>query len=144
MTTTSRPGPAELDAARVVLARMGIVGQLGYGDATPVTSQAAGTVTWLPDVGVTLSRGDQLMRVDDQPIVLFYGLLPMYRPLAEGTVGADVKQFEQNLSAVGYKDIKVDETFSAATTVAVKRWQHSLKLPETGMVDRSRVIYTPG
>jgi peptidoglycan hydrolase-like protein with peptidoglycan-binding domain len=38
----------------------------------------------------------------------------------------------------------VDETFSAGTATAVKRWQRDLKLPETGVVERGRVSYTPG
>jgi len=119
-----------------------VPGVLGYGPATPITSTAPGTVTWLPDAGATVKRGGQLLRVDDRPIILLYGQIPMYRPLAEGTVGADVRQFEQNLAALGYRSLVVDDTFSPATTSAVKRWQKSLKLPETGVVERERVQYT--
>ncbi|MEV6304858.1 peptidoglycan-binding domain-containing protein [Actinoplanes sp. NPDC051861] len=117
-------------------------GELGYGRATPVTSTAAGTVTWLPKVGSRVERGGSLLRVDDQPVVMLYGALPMYRSLSAGLVGSDVRQFERNLSALGYRGITVDETFSPETTAAVKRWQKDLEVPETGVVDRSRVIYT--
>ena len=141
-----RTGPA----ATVRITRQTLVdavtlpGVLGYGDATPVTSEATGTVTALPAVGAMVGRGGELMRVDDQPVVLLFGTLPMYRALAEGAKGADVKQFEQNLFALGYKDFSVDDAFTAGTTAAVKRWQHSLGLPDTGTVDRGRVVYAAG
>jgi len=140
-----RSGPA----ATVKVTRQTLVeavtlpGVLGYGPATPVTSAAAGTVTWLPDIGTTVRRGGPLLRADDRPVILLYGALPMYRTLSAGLSGADVKQFERNLSLLGYRDVVVDDTFSPATTAAVKRWQKSLKLPETGVVDRDRVIYAP-
>jgi peptidoglycan hydrolase-like protein with peptidoglycan-binding domain len=121
-----------------------LAGELGYGVAVPLTSTAAGTVTWLPQVGVTVRRGEALLRADEQPVVLLYGVLPMYRPLTVGVRGSDVRQFERNLAALGYRGFTVDETFSASTTVVVKRWQRDQGLPETGTVDREQVIYAPG
>lgn len=58
-----------------------VSGQLGYGAATAVESRATGTLTWLPAVGRTISRGGVLLRADDKPVVLLYGALPMYRTL---------------------------------------------------------------
>jgi peptidoglycan hydrolase-like protein with peptidoglycan-binding domain len=144
--TATRSGPA----ATVPVTRQTLVdavvlsGQLGYGETTPITSVATGTVTWLPEPGATVNRGEPLLRVDDQPVVLFYGALPMYRALAAGVVGTDVQQFERNLWALGYRDIVVDDTFSAATAAVVKRWQRRLKVPETGTVERASVIYASG
>ena len=85
-----------------------------------------------------------MLRVDDEPVVLLYGALPAYRDLAESAKGADVRQLEQNLSALGYREFTVDQEFSATTTAAVKRWQKDLGVLETGTVERARVIYTPG
>jgi peptidoglycan hydrolase-like protein with peptidoglycan-binding domain len=142
----ARSGPA----ATVPVTRQTLVdavvlaGQLGYGETTPIASVATGVVTWLPEPGATVNRGETLLRVDDRPVVLLYGALPMYRPLAAGVVGTDVHQFERNLWALGYRDLVVDDTFSDATAAAVKRWQHKLKVPETGTVDRASVIYAPG
>ncbi|NUT37242.1 MAG: efflux RND transporter periplasmic adaptor subunit [Hamadaea sp.] len=121
-----------------------ITGELGHGEALPLTSRAAGTLTWLPAVGATVSRGKPLLRADEQPIVLLYGPLPAYRPLATGVEGPDVKQFEQNLKALGYSGFTVDQDFSAATAAAVKRWQDDLGVPETGMVDPGAVVYAAG
>jgi len=116
-------------------------GGLGYGATTPITSTASGTVTWLPEVGAKVRRGGALMRVDERPVVLLYGPLPMYRPLTAGVVGEDARQFEQNLRALGYYGFDVDNQFSKATTVAVQRWQKSLGIEPTGTVDRGGVIY---
>ena len=85
-----------------------------------------------------------LLRADEQPVLLLYGEIPMYRALAEGAEGADVRQLERNLSALGYGGFTVDDEFSATTAGAVKRWQDDLGLPETGAVERHRVVFAPG
>ncbi|MBT2438812.1 peptidoglycan-binding protein [Streptomyces sp. ISL-36] len=61
--------------------RTTVDGQLGYGAEIPLPVKATGTVTWLPEPGTTLERGDAVLRVDDRPVVLLYGTLPMYREL---------------------------------------------------------------
>jgi peptidoglycan hydrolase-like protein with peptidoglycan-binding domain len=145
------PGPRRTGpVATVAITRQTMVdavtltGQLGYGAEAPLAASAPGTVTWLPKVGATVRRGGVLLRADEKPIVLFYGAVPMFRPLSEGVEGTDVRQLERNLSAQGYGGFTVDEEFSAATTVAVKRWQEALDLPPTGTVGRHQVVYAPG
>lgn len=141
-----RTGPAATATVtrQTLVEAVTLAGELGYGTATPLASTATGTVTWLPAVGATVGRGDPLLRADEQPVVLLYGPLPMYRALAENVKGPDVLQFERNLFALGYTGFTVDEEFSAATTTVVKRWQKQLKLPETGTVEKERVVYAPG
>ncbi|MBO4160054.1 peptidoglycan-binding protein [Micromonospora antibiotica] len=81
-----------------------LTGTLGYGRAEPVKGGRSGTVTWLPAAGATVTRGKQLYRIDDRPVPLFYGGLPLYRDLAEpGTVGRDVRIIATNLKALGYE-----------------------------------------
>ncbi|MBM7078032.1 HlyD family secretion protein [Micromonospora humida] len=81
-----------------------LTGTLGYGRAEPVKGGRSGTVTWLPAAGATVTRGKQLYRIDDRPVPLFYGGLPLYRDLAEpGTVGRDVRVVATNLKALGYE-----------------------------------------
>lgn len=101
-------------------------------------------LTWLPKVGAIVDRGEAVFRVDDAPVVLLFGPLPVYRTLKVGVEGHDVKQLEQNLAALGYHDFTVDESFSAATASAVRKWQQSLGLAPTGMVAPGQVIYAPG
>jgi peptidoglycan hydrolase-like protein with peptidoglycan-binding domain len=141
-----RTGPAATgEVTRQTLVRsVTLAGELGYGPAVPLASTAPGTVTWLPELGATVRRGEAVLRADEQPVVLLYGFLPMYRPLAQGVKGSDVRQFERNLAALGYEGFTVDEEFSAATATAVKRWQKDLELPQTGAVERARVTYAPG
>ncbi len=119
-------------------------GQLGFGEGLPLASRATGTVTWLPAGGSTIGRGDTLFRIDDLPVLLLFGPLPMYRPLSIGTNGADVAQFERNLQALGYDGFTVDQNFSASTATAVKSWQRDLGLPESGAVEPDRIAYAPG
>jgi peptidoglycan hydrolase-like protein with peptidoglycan-binding domain len=119
-------------------------GELGYGDATTVADRLGGTLTWLPSTGSTLRRGQSIYRVDNAPVVLLYGAIPAYRALSPGTKGADVKQFEQNLYALGYRGFTVDNKYSTATAKAVKKWQDDLGLAKTGTVELGRVVYTAG
>jgi peptidoglycan hydrolase-like protein with peptidoglycan-binding domain len=119
-------------------------GELGYGDATTVNGRLAGTVTWLPEPGATVRRGEALYRVDDAPVVLLYGALPTYRTLSPGTKGADVRQFEENLHALGYRGFTVDDDYSTSTATAVKDWQDDIGQPETGTVEPGRIRYGPG
>lgn len=118
-------------------------GQLSYGGERTVTARLVGTLTALPATGSTVGRGKALYRVDDKPVVLLYGSLPAYRTLAPGTKGDDVRQFEQNLWALGYRGFTVDREFTADTATAVKEWQDDLGLTKTGAVEPGRVVYAP-
>ncbi|BCB80434.1 peptidoglycan-binding protein [Phytohabitans flavus] len=121
-----------------------VEGELSHGDPVPLASQAQGTVTWLPAVGATISRGQALLRADERPVVLLYGALPIYRPLASGVEGADVQQFEQNLRELGYTGFTIDDEYTSSTANAVKRWQDDLGVTETGTVDGSLVVVASG
>jgi peptidoglycan hydrolase-like protein with peptidoglycan-binding domain len=80
--------------------------------------------------------------------VLMYGSLPAYRALKEGVSdGPDVAELNENLIALGYDPygaIGTREDFGAATTAAVKRWQHAAGLSENGQVELGRVIFAAG
>jgi len=55
-----------------------------------------------------------------------------------------VKLLEQNLKAFGYAGFTADETFTGATTAAVKHWQKDLDTTQTGTVDVSQVVVARG
>lgn len=129
-------------------------GTLGYGASASIPLRAEGTVTWLPRSGARITRGEPLLRVDDQPVVLMIGNTPAWRSIgspvptgkgkpASPTTGRDVRELEQNLSALGYGGFTVDDAFTDGTAVAVRRWQHDLGIPETGAVDLGRVVFLP-
>ncbi|TDD39222.1 efflux RND transporter periplasmic adaptor subunit [Actinomadura sp. KC06] len=119
-------------------------GQLGYGPAYTVTSQAKGTLTKLPESGDEITRGHELYEVDGAPVVLMYGSKPSYRPLRSGTEGSDVKRFEANLSALGYDGFTVDDEYTEDTADAVREWQDDIGVAETGIVELGRVAYADG
>lgn len=119
-------------------------GTLGHGSATTLAARGSGTVTWLPATGATIRRGKPLYELDAEPVVLLYGSLPAYRPLAPGVEGADVKQFEKNLWALGYRGFTVDSDYTAATAAAVRQWQEDLGIEETGRIEIGRIAYAAG
>ena len=75
--------------------RTSVDGTLGYGTQTPLPVKATGTVTWLPGTGTSAERGDVLLRVDDRPVLLLYGSLPMYRDLGPGAAAPQETGTEQ-------------------------------------------------
>lgn len=119
-------------------------GTLGHGDSTTVFARGQGTVTWLPAEGAAVSRGKALYRLDNKPVTLLYGSLPAYRVLTTDVKGADVKEFEQNLWALGYRGFTVDSTYTDSTATAVEKWQGSLGLTKTGSVDPSQIVFADG
>jgi membrane fusion protein, multidrug efflux system len=120
-------------------------GTLGYGDEHNLVGGVQGTVTWLAAEGATVSRGQALYRVDNQPVVLMYGSLPLYRSLSDGVDdGPDVKELEENLEALSYGGFTVDEHYTAETAGAVEDWQEDQGLERTGAVEPGRVVMVPG
>ncbi|WP_312892807.1 peptidoglycan-binding protein [Allostreptomyces psammosilenae] len=119
-------------------------GQLGHGPATTVASRLTGTVTALPETGEEIGRGETLYAVDDRPVTLMYGAMPAYRALEPGIEGPDVRQLEENLSALGHTGFTVDEEYTHGTAEAVRQWQEDRGLEETGVVDLGRVVFAPG
>lgn len=152
-----RPAPADPGPQRplttVTVTRQDLVeirtvtGKMGYGPEKAVISRLAGTVTALPGLGEVIDRGQTLLRINDEPVVLLFGSLPAYRALSLGdrlpTKGSDVKQLKENLRALGYP-VNSDDVYGASTASAVRKWQKDLGLPQTGVVELGRVYYSPG
>jgi peptidoglycan hydrolase-like protein with peptidoglycan-binding domain len=135
-------------ARRDLVQRTTVSGTLGYADTRALVSSRRGTITSLPEEGRVLRPGAVLYRVDEQPIVLFAGSQPAWRPLEAGmSDGRDIGQLEQNLRALGYDDerkLTIDEHFDAATTAAVARWQADIGLAPTGRVALGDIVFLPG
>ncbi|MFB9311177.1 multidrug efflux pump subunit AcrA (membrane-fusion protein) [Agromyces hippuratus] len=124
--------------------RVRLNGRLGYGSVQELGTSLGGTITWLPDTGAVLDRGATLFRLDDDPVVLLIGALPMWRGFAEGMDdGPDVLQLEQNLAALGFFEREPDEEFAGSTAAAIERWQDSLGLEETGAIEPGRIVFAP-
>lgn len=148
--TAGAPAPEREPVATATVTRETLVdtvtvnGKLAYGPPSPAESRLEGTITALAPIGTTVQRGRELFRIDDTPVVLFYGAVPAYRALAVDQQGRDVRQFEANLKALGYNGFTVDDHFTAQTATVVRRWQKDLGVPETGTVELGRVFYAAG
>jgi multidrug efflux pump subunit AcrA (membrane-fusion protein) len=126
--------------------RRSVTGKLGYGTETSLAGHKQGTITGLPAQGDVIDRGKPVYRVDAKPVPLFYGDIPLYRPVTTGmTNGPDVKVVEENLKALGFSGFGTpDEKFTDATAAAIKKWQKSLKLDETSAINMGDVVITSG
>jgi len=130
---------------RTLAERLTAAGTIGYAGESTVLARLSGTVTWLPKVGDTIERGERLYELGGKPVLLMYGEVPAYRELSEGVEeGADVRQLERNLAALGYEPGTVDGEFTSSTAAAVSAWQEDLGLEATGAVELGRVAFLPG
>ncbi|PGH51187.1 peptidoglycan-binding domain-containing protein [Streptomyces sp. Ru87] len=116
----------------------------GGGPAPDDASQGAGIITWLPDDGTTIRRGETVYSVDDRAVPLLYGSTPFYRTLAPGTGGDDVEILEKNLSELGYTGFTVDQEYTTGTAGAVRDWQEDLGRAETGTVAPGDAVVAEG
>lgn len=119
-------------------------GSLGFGSPRTVSGAAEGTITWLPEPGSVIDRGDAVARVDDRPVVAVHGTMPLYRTLEPGIRGPDVRQLKDNLAALGYLGITDGDQFDRGTSRAVWAWQKALGTTQTGTVEPSAVVLLPG
>lgn len=119
-------------------------GTLGYGDPVAVRALVPGTLTWLAAAGSTVARGAPLFKINEEPVVVLYGAVPMYRTLSNFVVGADVRQLQENLVELGYSGFAIDGSYTQATATAVLAWQADLGLAQTGMVEPAQVLFMPG
>ncbi|MBO8193149.1 peptidoglycan-binding protein [Streptomyces oryzae] len=116
----------------------------GDGSGGGSGNQDAGIVTWLPEEGATLSRGDTVYSVDEQKVPLLYGTKPFYRTLRTGTEGDDVRTLERNLAELGYDGFTVDDEFTGGTAEAVRDWQDDMHRAQTGEVAPGDAVVARG
>jgi peptidoglycan hydrolase-like protein with peptidoglycan-binding domain len=122
-------------------------GTLGYSDARRVESRLAGTVTWMPKAGAVVRINEPLYEVDGRKVYLMDGIYPAYRVLRPGLTGDDVRQLERNLRRLGFdknREMRVDGTWDAGTTAAVRRWQQSTGIDDDGSIEWGRIVFQPG
>lgn len=131
-------------------------GRMIYADIEPISSGSDGVITNLLDSGDAIERGTVLYTINAAPTTVFYGTIPFYRSVEEGSVGDDVLVLEKNLAALGYHsfededgnmvdtDFVVDGVYDESTTDAVVRWQEDIGIEESGIVAASDVIVLDG
>ncbi|WP_407838687.1 peptidoglycan-binding protein [Streptomyces sp. DSM 116496] len=124
----------------------GAGGAPGGGGAGAGSGSGSATLTWVAPAGSSVERDGKLYEVNGKPVRLMYGSTPMYRSLKSGDKGEDVKQLKQNLQALGFGTglDTSDGTFTDGTATAVKRWQKSHKVKETGEVGKGDIAFASG
>lgn len=112
----------------------------------------AGTFTQLPSAGTVVTQGQVLYRVNNSPVVLFYGTTPAYRTLSEGAAasdvtGPDVAELNADLVALGYATHAQlpagSDEFSWQTKQAVEKLQQHLGVDQTGTLALGQAVFLP-
>jgi hypothetical protein len=128
-----------------------ISGTLGYeGSYQVVHHGQPGTLTAAAASGDTIGQGGVLYAVANVSTRLLFGTVPAYRDFAAGmTDGPDVRELERNLVALRLdlsRQITVDDHFTAATGMAIRRWQAAWGWPvsrRTGQLGQGQVVFLP-
>jgi peptidoglycan hydrolase-like protein with peptidoglycan-binding domain len=155
-TQTAQEPPANTAAVErgklsAMISQSGTLTYRGQLDGSPysVINQAHGTYTKLPADGEEVTCGDVVYRVDDDPVIMFCGLVPAYRDLHSGLVGDDVRQLNENLHKLGYAAAAgvvldaADTAFTWKTQQALRVLQHDTGVDLTGTLDFDDAIFLP-
>jgi multidrug efflux pump subunit AcrA (membrane-fusion protein) len=122
---------------------------LGFAGSYSVTGQGSGTITWRPAAGRVIRQGGVLFRTGNgTPVFLLYGRIPAWRALSEGVHGADVRQLNRDLVALGYVTAaelgpQPWKFFTAVTAAGVEALQAHLGLSVTGSLPLGQAVFLP-
>ncbi|MFI8437283.1 peptidoglycan-binding protein [Streptomyces sp. NPDC079020] len=137
--------PATATVVRTDLVQSKTVdGKIDFAQRRPVRSAVEGTVTVAASEGRTVTMGQTLYELNDKPVTLLYGPVPMFREMKAGDRGSDVLQLERNLRDLGFgAKLYVDPWYDKDTEAAVKEWQKTLNRDTTGRVGMGDVVFQP-
>ncbi|MEE1736552.1 peptidoglycan-binding domain-containing protein [Streptomyces sp. BE147] len=137
------PATATVVRTDLVLSKT-VDGELDFAQRRPVRSAVEGTVTVAASEGRTVTMGQTLYELNDKPVTLLYGPVPMFREMKKGDRGSDVLQLERNLRDLGFgAKLYVDPWYDKDTEAAVKEWQKTLNRDTTGRVGMGDVVFQP-
>ena len=131
---------------------------VSFGDTWTLTTDLEGTITQAHALGTIVGFGETLLRVDDRPLYLGKGSMPMFRRLEKLDTrlrdengdrlqllnGFDVAQLQYFLLEAGHGadgELEVDATFGSSTEKAVKGWQKAVGLSESGAVGNGELVF---
>ena len=84
------------------------------------TTSDGTVVTKVPaSPGIKLEEGDVVAELDDRPVILLKGNLPLARDLMPGDSGSVVRQLQRSLSRLGLRKGVIDGVYTADTSDAV-------------------------
>ena len=143
---TTTPGSTRQVERKTLRLSEDLDGSLGYEGAETILAGDGGTITRLPAVGSVLKRGQALYELDGRRRgIVLYGARPLWRTLRPGiSDGADIRQLEQNLRAMGLLNKRyVDVEWDSHTTAAVKKFEKLQGLKVDGSLDPGDVLFVP-
>lgn len=109
----------------------------------PLAPNAASGMITAIENRETYDNGDVLYRIDNHPVRILAGPMPMYRDLGAGDRGADVQALNAALAQMGYATTPDSDRYGPATTAAVKAWQRDLGIAQSGTLERDEIYFTP-
>ena len=135
-------------ARRLLQSQTNVSAALGYAGSYSVTGHGGGTITWLPAAGQVIRQGQVLYRVNNgTPVFLLYGRVPAWRALSEGMHGADVRQLNRALVALGCATRSAldpaSKYFTAQTAYALEKLQARLGPARTGTLPLGQAVFLP-
>jgi hypothetical protein len=117
---------------------------LAQAEASATVYGESSTYTDLPAVGQIVSRGQTLLGVGGQPVVLLYGSVEAWRAFIPGmSPGRDVAELNANLHALGYEAPPGDQ-FTSATAEAIDAFRAAHGMQQTGRLLLGSVAFEPG
>ena len=148
MANTEKVEKGELSA---LVSGAGTLTYRARSDGSPylVVNQAGGVYTQLPEAGDKVGCGGVLYRVDNRPVLLLCGSIPVYRALHVGVRGPDVRQLNRNLHQLGYDtDAHVridpaDSAFTSKTEQALRVLQRNKGVGVTGELATGDAVFLP-
>jgi hypothetical protein len=108
------------------------------GSSFSAINHARGTYTELPEVGAKVDCGGVLYRVDDRPVLLLCGTVPVYRALHVGDAGQDVRQLNRSLHLRG-----AGGAFTTKTQSALEALQRRRDVHVTGALALGDAVFLP-
>lgn len=108
-----------------------------------VRAPSGGTITEVVVNSGLLRPGDLVLRIDERPVVVIPGDIPAFRALEEGSRGRDVAAIQAYLATLGFEVDDDPLQYSRVTTTAVRAWQESLGIEETGRLQLGDVLLMP-
>jgi peptidoglycan hydrolase-like protein with peptidoglycan-binding domain len=150
-TQAAHTAKVEKGALSAVVSGAGTLTYRARSDGSPyaVVNQAAGVYTELPAAGDKVRCGGVLYRVDNRPVLLLCGTVPVYRALHTGVTGPDVRQLNRNLHQLGYDaDAHVridpgDSAFTSETEQALRVLQRRKGLGVSGGLATDQTVFLP-
>lgn len=114
---------------------------LAEGENSAATYGQNAVYTMLPKVGQVVHRGEPLYAINAEPAFLLYGSVPASRAFTAGmSAGADVAELNRNLRGYGAPS---RDAFTAATTLAIERFQWQHHVQATGRLPLGSVVFEP-